>query len=37
MDYTDHLIERVEILDSMVTNVDKVYVNIYFRVADGEQ
>lgn len=37
MDYTDHLIERVEIVDSVVTNVDKVYINIYFRVESEEQ
>ncbi len=37
MSYTDHLIERVEIVDSLITNVDKVYVNIYFRVETDEQ
>ena len=37
MDYTGHLIERVEIVDSLVTNVDKVYVNIYFRVESSDQ
>lgn len=32
MTYTDHLIDHVEIVDSLITNIDKVYVNIYFRV-----
>ena len=36
MTYTDHLIERVEIVDSLITNVDKVYLNIYFRVDNQE-
>ena len=36
MTYTDHLIDRVEIVDSLITNVDKVYVNIYFRVENDE-
>lgn len=37
MNYTDHLIERVEIEDSLITNIDKVYVNIYFRAESDEQ
>ena len=32
MSYTTHLIDSVTIVDSLVTNIDKVYVNIYFRV-----
>lgn len=36
MDYTDHLIDSVAIADSIVTNIDKVYLNIYFRV-ESEQ
>lgn len=36
MTYTDHLIERVEIVDSLITNIDKVYLNIYFRVDNEE-
>lgn len=36
MDYTRHLIDSVAIVDSLVTNVDKVYINIYFRVASEE-
>lgn len=36
MTYTDHLIDRVEVIDSLVTNVDKVYVNIYFRVQSDD-
>lgn len=36
MTYTDHLIDRVEIVDSLITNVDKVYINIYFRVENDE-
>ncbi len=35
--YTDHLIHHVELVDSLVTNVDKVYVNIYFRVQSDDQ
>lgn len=37
MTYTDHLIDHVEIVDSTITNIDKVYVNIYFRVDNEEQ
>ncbi|MDE6703121.1 MAG: hypothetical protein K2K00_05545 [Muribaculaceae bacterium] len=36
MNYTGHLIDRVEIVDSLITNVDKVYLNIYFKVDDKE-
>lgn len=36
MTYTGHLIERVEIVDSLITNVDKVYINIYFKVDNEE-
>ena len=37
MTYTDHLIHHVEVIDSLITNIDKVYVNIYFRVQpDGQ-
>lgn len=36
MTYTRHIIDRVEILDSMITNIDKVYVNICFRVNSGD-
>ena len=35
MDCTDHLIDSVVIVDSLITNVDKVYLNIYFRVASS--
>ena len=31
---TDHLIDSVEVVDPLVTNVDKVYLKIYFRVAE---
>lgn len=31
---TDHLIDSVGVIDSLVTNIDKVYLKIYFRVAD---
>lgn len=31
---TDHLIDSVGVVDSLVTNIDKVYLKIYFRVAD---
>lgn len=37
MAYTDHLIDRVEVIDSLITNVDKVYVNIYFRVQSDDR
>lgn len=36
MDYTKHLIDSVAIVDSLITNIDKVYINIYFRVASEE-
>ena len=36
MNYTGHLIDRVEIVDSLITNVDKVYINIYFKVDNEE-
>ncbi len=31
---TGHLIDSVGVIDSLVTNVDKVYLKIYFRVAE---
>lgn len=37
MTYTSHLIDRVEITDSLITNIDKVYVNIYFRVQSDDK
>lgn len=37
MTCTDHLIDHVEIVDSLITNIDKVYVNIYFKVESGDQ
>lgn len=37
MTYTDHLIHHVEVIDSLITNIDKVYVNIYFRVQPDDQ
>lgn len=37
MSFTDHLIESVEIVDSLITNIDRVYVKIYFRVEEEEQ
>lgn len=36
MQYTDHLIDSVVVVDSLITNVDKVYLNIYFKVASPE-
>lgn len=30
---TDHLIDSVVIVDSLITNIDRVYLQIYFRVA----
>lgn len=35
-DYTTHLIDRVEILDSLVTNTDVERIKIYFRTADED-
>lgn len=37
LDVTSHLIDSVAIVDSLVTNVDWVYLNIYFRTAEQEQ
>ncbi|MBP2691403.1 MAG: hypothetical protein J6B44_06230 [Muribaculaceae bacterium] len=37
MECTDHLIDWVEIVDSVITNIDKVYLNIYFRVQSEEK
>ena len=37
MTYTDHLIHHVELIDSLITNIDKVYVNIYFRVQSDDR
>ena len=36
MTYTDHLIHHVDVIDSLITNIDKVYVNIYFRVQPSD-
>lgn len=36
LDATSHLIDSVAIVDSVVTNIDKVYLNIYFRTAVQE-
>lgn len=30
---TDHLIDSVSVADSLITNIDRVYLKIYFRVA----
>ncbi len=37
MECTDHLIDSVVIVDSLITNIDKVYLNIYFRVASSSE
>ena len=37
MDYTRHLIDSIAIIDSLITNIDRVYINIYFRVETEEQ
>lgn len=35
---TRHIIDSIAVTDSLVTNVDKVYVNIYFRTTgEGEE
>lgn len=31
---TDHLIDSVTVVDSLITNIDRVYLNIYFRTAE---
>lgn len=35
MRFTDHLVDHVEIVDSLITNIDKVYIKIFFRT-DGD-
>ena len=37
MTCTDHIIERVEIVDSLITNVDIQRIKIFFRVDEEEQ
>ena len=36
VDYTDNVIDRVVMADSLITNVDKVSILIYFRTAEPE-
>lgn len=33
--YTAHLIDSVGVTDSLITNIDRVYFNIYFRTTEG--
>lgn len=33
--YTTHLIDSVAVIDSLITNIDRQSIQIYFRVADG--
>lgn len=37
MDYTRRLIDSVAVVDSMITNVDKVYIRIFFKVSDADE
>lgn len=37
MSYTSHLIDSVAILDSLVTNIDREIIRIYFRTAPLDQ
>lgn len=37
MSHTCHLIDSVAVVDSLVTNIDKTYVKIYFRVSETEE
>lgn len=34
VEVTDHLIDSVQVVDSVITNFDKVYIKIFFRVAE---
>lgn len=36
LETTRHLIEDVEITDSLITNIDKVYLKIYFRTIEDD-
>ncbi len=37
MDYTTHLIDSIKILDSLITNIDKQQIKIYFRTDDTDE
>ncbi len=37
MSYTTHLIDSIQIVDSLITNIDRVYLNIFFRVGQEQQ
>lgn len=36
VDYTTHLIDSVVMVDSLITNIDQVYIKIYFRTASND-
>ena len=36
-DYTTHLIERVEVVDSVINNVDMERIKVYFRVVEPDE
>ena len=37
MDYTRRLIDSVAVVDSMITNIDKVYIRIFFKVSESDE
>jgi hypothetical protein len=34
MTHTHHIIDSVQIVDSLITNIDQVYYKIFFRTAE---
>lgn len=37
LDYTRHIIDSVAVVDSLITNIDKVYIRIFFKVSDSDE